>query len=64
MAIELISRRRNAYTDCRYEEYICDTDADIENLPKSCVGSTAMVVESGKIYMVNASGEWKPFGEA
>lgn len=64
MAIKLIARGRKPHTDCPYEEYICDTEADIADLPKSCVGSTALVVESGRIYMVNASGEWKPFGEA
>ena len=63
MAIELILRKTYASNHLK-EEYVCDTDADIENLPKSYPGSTAMVVESGKIYMVNASGEWKPFGKA
>lgn len=70
MAIKLKEKKKFSYTDnlhteyvC-YEEYIRDTDADIDNLPKSDAGSTAMVVESGKIFMVNASGEWKPFGEA
>lgn len=46
------------------KEFICDTVADVANLPKCCAGSTALVVEGGKIYMVNASGEWKLFGEA
>ena len=62
MAVKLKVQGSNAYSGCK--EYICDTDADVKNLPKCCAGSTALVVESGKIYMVNASGEWKPFGEA
>lgn len=45
-------------------KFICDTDADVETLPECCAGSKALIVESGKICMVNASGEWRPFGEA
>jgi hypothetical protein len=43
-------------------EFVLDSPDDVANLPKACAGSTAMVVDgSGKIYMVNASGEWKEF---
>lgn len=64
MAYKLIDETYCPYNKGRKKEYICDTDEDIAKLPKCCTGSTAMVVESGKIFMVNASGEWKPFGEA
>ena len=43
-------------------EYIVDTDADFANLPKSDPSSTA-VSPSGKVKIVNASGEWVDFGE-
>jgi hypothetical protein len=43
-------------------EYLCDTDADIANLPESCVGSTAVSIESGKVYIVNTEGKWVEFG--
>lgn len=43
-------------------DYIVDTDADIASLPESCTGSSALVVKSGAIYMVNASGTWVVFG--
>lgn len=48
---------------CAYQcEYILDTEADVPNLPECCVGSTAIVVASGNVYMVNASGVWTKFG--
>lgn len=62
MAIKLISLE---YCECVNDyrrEYIVDSDADFENLPKSCVGSTALS-PSGAMRIVNASGEWVPFGE-
>lgn len=43
-------------------EYILDTEADVANLPACCPGSTAVVVASGTVYMVNASGVWTKFG--
>lgn len=44
-------------------EYILDTEADVASLPNACcVGSVAVVVESGNVYMVNASGKWAKFG--
>ena len=44
---------------CGYQcEYILDTEADVKNLPECCTGSTAFVVATGNLYMVNASGKW------
>lgn len=42
--------------------YVCDTEEDVGNLPKCAAGSMAMIADTGKIYMVNASGEWVNFG--
>lgn len=65
MGCKLITRNNTTYTKLNAQEYIVDTDADIESLPQDCaVGSTAIVIESGRIFMVNSCGEWKPFGEA
>ena len=60
MAIKVIERKWCAgVSDYRYE-FIMDSDADAENLPKCCTGSIAMVADKGvPSYMVNASGEWK-----
>ena len=38
--------------------YVCDTDADLANLPPAPYGSTVIVAESGKTAVVNASGQW------
>lgn len=62
MANKKISKKWNPYL-CDYEcEFICDTDADFANLPKSCTGSTAVSIESGKVMVVNTNGEWVAFG--
>lgn len=65
MAIKCTSRVYNPLTamECPHE-FVCDTDADVASLPACRAGSIALVVESGRIFMVNASGEWRPFGEA
>ena len=40
-------------------EYVVDTAADVENLPKDCtMGSTAFVIASGEVYMFNGKKEW------
>lgn len=43
-------------------EYIVDTVAEITSLPTCCTGSTALVVSTGDVYIVNASGAWAKFG--
>ena len=60
MAIKLIKREWcNIAKDYR-EEYVMDSAAEASSLPKSCPGSTAYSAEKDmKIYLVNASGEWK-----
>lgn len=61
MAIKLVKREYCACLDDYRHDYIVDTDADFEKLPKSCTGSTALS-PSGDIRVVNASGEWVTFG--
>lgn len=43
------------------KEYIVDTEAEIAELPtdKFYMGSTAIVIETSAVYMLNGSGEWK-----
>ena len=47
-------------------EFICDTVADIANLPteknKVYPGSAALVASTGDIYILNASRKWVLFG--
>lgn len=48
--------------DAAPDDYILDDASDVKNLPACCPGSVAIVVATGEVYMVNASGEWKLFG--
>lgn len=58
MAIKEVNRNLN-YTKATF---YCDTEEDVASLPKSMTGSEAIVVASGNLYVVNASGEWALFG--
>lgn len=41
-------------------ELVLDTSSDVASLPKDCrPGSTAIVIETGDVYMMNSKGEWK-----
>lgn len=40
------------------KEFACDTELDILQLPRSEMGSTAFVLETGNVYMANSFGEW------
>lgn len=60
MAIKLVSVEYSECLESYKREYIVDSDDEFENLPKCCVGSTAMS-PSGNMMIVNASGEWVPF---
>lgn len=60
MAIKCISNG-GGVADCP-REFILDSEDDVKLLPKACPGSTAIVADgSHKVYMVNASGEWREF---
>lgn len=62
MAYKLIDQTYRPYVNAPLCEFICDTDADIESLPKCCTGSKALSVATGITHMVNASGYWVPLG--
>lgn len=62
MAIKLINREWCACQADYKRDYIVDTQADVASLPVCCTGSSALVVESGAVYIVNASGAWVVFG--
>ena len=42
--------------------WVCDTEDDVNSLPKCTCGSSAIVVSTGDVYMVNASGKWVKVG--
>ena len=62
MGIKCLSGLYSCYNEPP-REFIVDTDADFDNLPEACTGSTALSIESGSIRMVNTEGEWVPFAE-
>ena len=59
MAIKCIERTWSTEINEYLKSYIMDADSDKAKLPKSAPGSVAVVAgKDGKVYMVNASGEW------
>ena len=64
------------YVPYNYSKFICDTKADLAELPtntkssdvhkiKSCsVGSIAIVIENSTTYILSNNGEWKEFKTA
>ena len=39
------------------QEYVVDSAEDIKNLPRCDMGSTALVISTGEVYMVDSKGE-------
>lgn len=62
MAIKMVQKEWVCCLNQYQCDYIVDTEADVANLPECSTGSSALVVESGAVYMVNASGNWVVFG--
>ena len=47
---------KNAYN---LKDYVVDTAAEVNLLPTNCaMGSSAFVIETGDLYMLNSSGKW------
>lgn len=40
------------------KEWVCDTPEDLTSLPVSEMGSTAFVISSSEVYMLNSDREW------
>lgn len=62
MAIKFTTVRWVECLNDYYREFICDTDEDLENLPKSGTGSVAVSLESGRAMVVNTNNEWVEIG--
>lgn len=65
MAIAKISQADSFYNSANIRvpgasQYLCDSEADVENLPlaKVAIGSRAMVIETGHIYILGPSKKW------
>ena len=62
MAIKMTGQTYCKCVEDYVREFICDTAADLANLPECCTKSTALVIATGDVFVVNASGEWVKFG--
>ena len=62
MAYKLVNTEWCPTLNDYQRDYIADTESDVATLPESCTGSSALIVESGKVYVVNASGAWSVYG--
>jgi hypothetical protein len=40
------------------KEFVCDAVEDLATLPQCKIGSTAFVIATSEIYMINSKGEW------
>lgn len=59
MAIKKINAEYNPNVGGYVEEFVCDSEDDVANLPEALTSSTAIVASEGSsMYMVNASGQW------
>lgn len=52
--------KRSDDTSYNVNEYVCDSIADLNSLPRCEPGSTAIVLEEGAaaVYMKNTEGKW------
>ena len=51
--------KTNGHITYNLKEFVVDTETDITLLPLECaMGSTAFVIETGEVYMLNGKGEW------
>ena len=56
--IKLMSTNGQVQYD--HDEWVVDKEEDLKLLPrKSSMGSAAIVISTGKVYMKNSSGEWE-----
>ncbi len=58
MAYKMIST--NGQTQYGIDEFVIDSPDDLEKLPKrSQMGSAALCLSNGAVYMKDSNGEWK-----
>lgn len=58
MAYKMIST--NGQVQYGVDEFVIDSSADLENLPtKSQMGSVALCIETGAVYMKDSNGNWE-----
>ncbi|MBQ8603904.1 MAG: hypothetical protein IJ410_03550 [Oscillospiraceae bacterium] len=62
MAYKLIDKEYSHTQGGYVQDYICDTNADVASLPVCRCGSSALVIDTGDVYVVNTTGEWAKVG--
>ena len=62
MAFKMVNENWSSCQGEYMREYILDTEDDVKDLPQDCTGSSALVVETGNVYIMNASGNWSLYG--
>lgn len=51
--------KTNGHVTYNLKEFVVDSETDIALLPLECaMGSTAFVIETGDVYMLNGKREW------
>ena len=51
---------QSGHTGYGIKEFVVDTDEDIKKLPIDVpMGSAALVIDSGNVYMMDSQDEWK-----
>lgn len=52
--------KRDDNVSYNVNEYVCDSVADLDSLPRCSSGSTAIVLSNGgvEVYMKNTEGKW------
>ena len=51
---------QSGHTTYGLKEYILDTPEDLQDLPiTDKAGSTAFIISTSQVYMINSKGEWK-----
>jgi hypothetical protein len=52
-------KQTNVNKDFNTKEYMFDNESEFSSLPIDCgMGSTALCIVTGNIYVLNSSGEW------
>lgn len=52
---------QSGHTAYGIKEFVVDEEEDIEKLPIDVpMGSAALVIKTGKVYVMNSQDEWKP----
>lgn len=40
-------------------EYVCDTEEELKELPRCKMGSVALVLENSAVYVKDGNGDWR-----